>query len=116
MYQLRGALVGYQLGVGAAYDVQQVSSSGTSYTDRVIVMAAIVNGFGIAVITEGQLLQPVVSSSAFWNGHPSPANLNLAYGADEAVNSTRFPRRSATADHFRLRSNVPAQCATHHMT
>ena len=90
-YQLPGALVGYQLGVGGAYDVQEASSSGSTYTDRVIVMAAIVNGFGITVIAAGQLLAPVTDTSPFWNGHASPANLNIAYGADETVNSIRFP-------------------------
>lgn len=91
VYQLPGALVGYQLGVGGAYNVQEASSSGSTYTDRVIVMAAIVNGFGIAVIADGQLLAPVTDASPFWNGHASPANLNIAYDADETVNSIRFP-------------------------
>jgi hypothetical protein len=54
-------------------------------------MAAIVNGFGITVIADGQLLAPVTDTSPFWNGHASPANLNIAYGADETVNSIRFP-------------------------
>jgi hypothetical protein len=54
-------------------------------------MAAIVNGFGIAVVADGQLLAPVSDTSPFWNGHASPANLNIAYDADETVNSIRFP-------------------------
>jgi hypothetical protein len=77
--------------VGGAYNVQEASSSGSTYIDRVIVMAAIVNGFGIAVIADGQLLAPVTDVSPFWNGHASPANLNIAYDADQTVNSIRFP-------------------------
>ncbi len=91
VYQLPGALVGYQLGVGEAFNVQPVSSTGSTQTDRLIIMAAIKNGFVIVVIAEGQLLPPVVPGSTFWNGHPSPANLNVAYVADETVNSIRFP-------------------------
>jgi hypothetical protein len=33
----------------------------------------------------------VTPSSPLWDGHPSPANLNVAYVADETVNSIRFP-------------------------
>jgi len=35
-----------------------------------------------------------VTSKSFWfNGHPSPANLNLAYfgGTDALIDSIRFP-------------------------
>lgn len=91
VYQLPGALVGYQLGVGEAYDVQPVSSAGSTQTVRLIVMAAIKNNFGIAVIAEGQLLSDVGPQSIFWNGHSSPANLNVAYMGDETVNSIKFP-------------------------
>ena len=91
VYQLPGALVGYQLGVGEAYDVQPVSSSGSTQTIRLIVMAAIKNNFGIAVVAEGQLLSDVGPQSDLWNGHSSPANLNVAYFGDETVNSITFP-------------------------
>jgi hypothetical protein len=91
VYQLPGALVGYQVGVGEAFDYQPASSTGSSTTDRVIVMAAIRNGFGIWVVAEGSLLPDVTPSSPLWDGHPSPANLNVAYVADETVNSIRFP-------------------------
>ncbi len=91
VYQLPGALVGYQLGVGEAYDYQPVSSSGSGTTDRVIIMAAIKNGFGIWVVAAGPLLPNVLPNSPFWNGHPSPANVGVAYAADQTVNSIRFP-------------------------
>jgi len=91
VYQLPGALVGYQLGVGEAYDVQPVSSAGSTQTVRLIVMAAIKNNFGMRVIAEGQLLSDVGPQSIFWNGHSSPANLNVAYMGDETVNSIKFP-------------------------
>jgi hypothetical protein len=91
VYQLPGALVGYQLGVGEAYDVQPVSSAGSTQTVRLIVMAAIKNNFGIAVIAEGQLLSDVGPQSDLWNGHSSPANLNVAYVGDEMANSIKFP-------------------------
>jgi hypothetical protein len=91
VYQLPGALIGYQLGVGEAYDVQPVSSAGSTQTVRLIVMAAIKNNFGIAVIAQGPLLSDVGPQSVFWNGHSSPANLNVAYVGDETVNSIRFP-------------------------
>jgi hypothetical protein len=91
VYQVPGALVGYQLGVGEAYNVQPVSSAGSTQTDRLIVLAAIKNDFGIAVILEGQLLPDVGPQSVFWNGHSSPANLNVAYVGDETVNSITFP-------------------------
>jgi hypothetical protein len=91
VYQLPGALVGYQVGVGEAYDVQPVSSSGSTQTIRLIVLAAIKNNFGIAVIAEGQLLSDVGPQSDLWNGHSSPANLNVAYFGDETVNSITFP-------------------------
>lgn len=90
-YQLPGALVGYQLGAGEAYNVQPVSSAGSTQTDRLIVLGAIRNGFGIAVVAEGQLLPDVGPGSFYWNGHPSPANLNVAYLGDETVNSIKFP-------------------------
>jgi len=91
VYQLPGALIGYQLGVGEAFNYQPVSSSGAASNDRIIVMAGIKDGFGIWVVAVGALLPNVTPSSSFWNGHPSPANLNVAFVADETVNSITFP-------------------------
>jgi hypothetical protein len=57
------------------------------------VAATSYNGFGIIVVAYGSLLPTVTASSDWFNGHPSPANLNLAYffGADSLVNSIVFP-------------------------
>lgn len=97
VYQLPGALIGYQLGVGEAFNYQPVSSNGSASTDRVIVMAGINNGFGIWVVAAGALLPNVTPSGSLWNGHPSPANVNVAYIADETVNSITFPRELPVA-------------------
>ena len=91
VYQLPGALIGYQLGVGEAFNYQPVNPSGSASTARVIVMADIKNGFGIWVVAAGALLPNVTPSDSLWDGHPSPANINVAYVADETVNSIKFP-------------------------
>jgi hypothetical protein len=91
VYQVPGSLIGYQVGVGEAFDYQPVSSSVPASTDRVIVMAAIRNGFGIWVVAAGALHPNVIPGSPFYDGHPSPANVNVAYVAVETVNSIAFP-------------------------
>jgi hypothetical protein len=91
VYSIPGALVGYQPGIGEAYNVQPVSSAGSAQTDRLIVLVAIKNGFWIAVVAEGQLLRNVGPGSDFWDGHPSPADVNVAFVGDPTVNSITFP-------------------------
>jgi hypothetical protein len=44
------------------------------------------------VLEDGTLLPTVTSSSPFFNGHPSPAGVNMAYGVgDFIVNRIKFP-------------------------
>jgi hypothetical protein len=94
VYQVPGAMVGYEPGYGEAFDVQSASSDGSTTTTRIIVIGAVHNNFGIAVIAVGKLLAPVTPSSSFWNGHPSPANVAAAYFADPVINSIIFPNPS----------------------
>jgi hypothetical protein len=93
-YVLPDPLIGYQAGYGAAYQVQPASSDGSTKTDQVVVAAAAKNGFTIIVLEDGTLLPTVTSSSPFFNGHPSPAGVNMAYGVgDFIVNRIKFPQR-----------------------
>jgi hypothetical protein len=92
-YQLPDPLIGYEPAYGLALNVEPASSYGSTAMDRVIVDASVVNSFGILVLTYGSLLPNVTPSSEFFDGHPSPANLNMAYlGGDEIVDSIHFPR------------------------
>ena len=93
VYQLPDPLIGYLPAFGEAFDVQPASSDGTTQTARVIIAATSYNGFGIVVVAYGSLLPTVTSKSAWFNGHPSPANLNLAYfyGTDALIDSITFP-------------------------
>lgn len=93
VYQLPDPLIGYHPAFGEAFDVQPASTSGSTQTIRLIVCAAAYNGFGILVIADGNLLPTVTSKSNIFNGHPSPANLILAYfyGTDSLMDSITFP-------------------------
>jgi predicted amidophosphoribosyltransferase len=93
VYSMPGPLVGYRPGFGEAFNVQPASTAGSTQTERVLVLSSSYNGFGIIVVAYGALLSRVTASSQFFDGHPSPANLNLAYfyGADSLINSIEFP-------------------------
>ena len=94
-YALPDPWVGYQPAYGAAYSVQPASADGSTQTDQVVVVASVKNGFAIVVLEEGALLPRVTSNSPYFNGHPSPARVNMAYGfGDFIVNRIRFPTRS----------------------
>ena len=91
-YELPDPLIGYEPGYGAAYSVQPASADGSTRTDQVVVAAAVKNGFAIIVLEEGALLPTVTSRSQYFNGHPSPAGVNMAYGVgDFIVNRISFP-------------------------
>lgn len=92
-YVMPQPLVGYQPGYGLALNVQPASSNGSTQMVRVFVMAASSNGVGVIVLAYGSLLPPVTPSSQYFNGHPSPADVNLAYfyGTDSLINSITFP-------------------------
>jgi hypothetical protein len=92
-YELPDMLIGYQPGYGAAFDVQPASADGSTATDQVVLAAAVDDRFVITVEVVGTLLPSVgPSSSAFWDGHPSPAGTNLAYFVgDFIVNRIVFP-------------------------
>jgi len=93
VYQLPDPLIGYRPAFGEAFDVQPASSDGSTQTIRLIVSATAYNGFGIIVVADGNLLPTVTSKSTYFNGHPSPANLWLAYfyGTDSLMDSITFP-------------------------
>ncbi len=93
VYELPDPLIGYHPAFGEAFNVQPASSDGTTQTARVLVAATSYNGFGIIVVAYGSLLPTVTARSELFNGHPSPANVFLAYffGADSLVNSIVFP-------------------------
>jgi hypothetical protein len=92
-YALPDPLIGYQPAYGNAYNVDPPTADGTTQIDRAIVAVAVKNGFAVVVLTYGPLLPSVTpSSTLYWNGHPSPANLNMAYfGGDSILNSVLFP-------------------------
>jgi len=92
-YFIPGASVGYVPATGEALDYQSADPWGSTSTQRLMVMGAVQNGFGIVVIANGSLMAPVNSSSPLWDGHPSPANLDVAYLADEGdlVDSIQWP-------------------------
>jgi hypothetical protein len=93
-YELPNPWVGYQPAYGAVYSVQPASANGSTQTDQVVVAAAVKNGFAIVVLEEGALLPTVTAHSPFFNGHPSPAGVNMAYGfGDFIVNRIDFPSR-----------------------
>ena len=84
------AYVGYWPGYGEAFVTQVPSADGKSATYELMVLAAVHDGFGIAVVASGQLLDRVTPSSSWWDGHPSPAAINVAYVGDNVVNSIEF--------------------------
>jgi hypothetical protein len=93
-YELPNPWIGYQPAYGAAYDVQPASADGSTQTDQVVVAAAVKDKFVIVVLEEGALLPTVTSRSPYFNGHPSPAGVNMAYGfGDFIVNRISFPSR-----------------------
>jgi hypothetical protein len=91
-YELPNPLIGYQPAFGAGRLHTEGSADGSTQTDQVVVSAAIKDNFGILVLEEGSLLPTVGSNSPYYNGHPSPAGVNMAYGiGDFIVNRIRFP-------------------------
>jgi hypothetical protein len=91
LYLLPGAYVGYRSGYGEAVETQVSSADGSSITYELIVMAAVHDGFGITVAASGGLLSQVTPDSAWWDGHPSPAAISVAYIANDTVDSITFP-------------------------
>jgi hypothetical protein len=95
VYQVPGAMIGYVEGFGEAYDLQSASSGGSTTTDRVIVIAAIHNNFGIVAIASGPRLDVTTDSPYYALApHPSPADVAVAYFAsigDPVLNSITFP-------------------------
>jgi hypothetical protein len=93
VYELPDPLIGYQAAYGVAFNVQPASSDGSTATDQVVVAAAVHDGFVIVVQGVGTLLPPVTPSDTdYWNGHSSPAGLNMSYYAgDFILNRIGFP-------------------------
>lgn len=90
-YVLPGAYVGYVQGYGAVATTQVASSNGSASTYELIVLAAVERNFAVTVVAVGTRLRDVGPRSALYDGHPSPAALNVAYVADQTVDSIRFP-------------------------
>ncbi len=85
------AYVGYWPGYGEAFQTQVASADGQSATYEVVVLAAVHDGFGIAVVASGERLNQITPGSTWWDGHPSPIAISVAYLADSTVNSITFP-------------------------
>jgi hypothetical protein len=100
-YQIPNAYVGYWPGSGVAEDTTVVSSSGSTTTYEVVIMAAVRDNYEITVVAIGQRLAaqllnpPQGTKSPFDDGHPSPAALNVSYVAGDTVNSITFPASSS---------------------
>ncbi len=90
-FQMPEAYVGYWPGYGAAFETEVPSADGHSATYELVVMAAVHDGFGIAVVASGEVLSSVTPGSTWWDGHPSPTAISVAYLADSTVNSITFP-------------------------
>lgn len=93
-YTVPGAWVGYEPGFGEAFDYEPPFSFSSTAKQRVILLATVQDGFAILVIAQGSLLAPVGPDDLWWDGHPSPSDVNIAYLADESgeiVNSIQFP-------------------------
>ncbi len=93
VYQMPDPLIGYHPAFGEAFNVAPASSDGTTQTSRALVAAATYNGFAVVVVAFGPLLPTVNTSSQFYDDHPSPANVYMAYfyGTDSLLNSIVFP-------------------------
>ena len=94
-YVIPGAMIGYQLGYGAAYNFSPNSGNGQSGTDRIIVFAAIKNGVAIAAVADGPLVQFGDGQGQINDGHPSIADTGAALGADPTINSVLWPGQSS---------------------
>ncbi|MGA3352729.1 MAG: zinc ribbon domain-containing protein [Acidimicrobiales bacterium] len=94
-FQMPEAYVGYWPGYGEAFETQVPNADGHSATYELVVMAAVRGGFGIAVVASGELLSRVTPGSTWWDGHPSPAAISVAYLGDGTVNSITFPRTAS---------------------
>ena len=94
VYVMPNPLIGYHPAYGEAFNISPASSDGSTQTSRALVAATTYNGYTILVLAEGPLLPTVNSSSPFFDYHPSPANLYMAYfyGTDLLLNSIVFPK------------------------
>jgi RsiW-degrading membrane proteinase PrsW (M82 family) len=92
-YVMPQAYLGYVPGYGAAFETEVPNADGHSATYQLLVMASVQNGFAIAVVASGELLSRVTPGSTWWDGHPSPAAISVAYLADSTVNGIAFPGR-----------------------
>jgi hypothetical protein len=93
-YVIPGAMIGYQLGFGAAYNFSPDTGDGQSGTDRIIVFAAIKNGIGVVAIAAGPMVQFGDGKGQLNDNHPSIADSVVALGADPVVDSVLWPGES----------------------
>lgn len=87
-YRLPNAMVGYQLGSGAVYDVFPQSSSSDFTRIRIIMLAAVKNDLALVAGAAGPFHE---FGPDYGPGPPSGANLELAQDLGKYVNSFRWP-------------------------
>jgi hypothetical protein len=83
-YDIPNAQVGYRLGFGVVADVFTTSTTGDPTRLRVLVMAAVQNGYALIAAAAGPYHE---FSPSYGSGHPSGANFMLAMDMGKYVNS-----------------------------
>jgi hypothetical protein len=86
-YEIPNASVGYERGYGVVADVYSRGPLATQSRARVIVMAAVKQGYALIATGIGPYHE---FSPAYGNGQPSGANLELAMDMGKFVNSFRW--------------------------
>jgi hypothetical protein len=81
-------LVGYHTGYGAVYDVNSLSSNGSSDDTRLFVAAAVQNGNAAVVWAYGPDDKSFASKGIL--NHPSFIDLDIALVLDPMVNSVTW--------------------------
>jgi len=88
VYEVPDALVGYQGGYGAVYQVNTISASGTAVSDRLFVAAAVEGGEAVVVWAYGPYDPGFASKGLVL--HPSFIDLDIALVLDPMINSIKW--------------------------
>ena len=86
-YEIPNASLGYQPGYGVVADVPLVGRWRADSRQRVIVIAAVKHDYALIAVAVGPYHE---FSPDYGNGHPSPANLEVAMDMGKYVNSFRW--------------------------
>jgi hypothetical protein len=86
-YEIPNAMVGYQPGYGVVKDEYPQDASGTFTRLRLVVLVAVKNEYALVAAAIGPYHE---FSQEFGSGHPSGANLQLAFDMGKYVNSFRW--------------------------